>query len=158
MYNEEQWKIDITNISRHSIRYLDNLKLPENPAIVFDIDNTLIDNTGKCIIPIAVLYHYAKMLGISPIIITSRVAIKNIIDYTLYQLKLYGILDYKLLFMRKNEQTDNWIFKQKSRKNAHDRGFNIIMSVGDSEWDITNGYTGYGVKIPLNPLIQNYYN
>ena len=56
---------DLNN--KHSLLYefllftLNVIELPINPAIVFDIDNTLIDTKGKCIDQIINFYNYVKI-------------------------------------------------------------------------------------------------
>ena len=72
MSNRKNWENIIINISRNNIRILDNIILQNNSVIIFDIDNSLIDKQGKCIIPISILYYYSKMIGYIPILLTSR--------------------------------------------------------------------------------------
>jgi len=146
MLNRQNWENTIINISRNNIRILDNIILQKNSVIIFDIDNTLIDKEGKCIIPISILYYYAKMIGFIPILLTSRK--EHYRKYTISQLKKCGIHDYYYLLMRDNED-DIKKFKLQSRKKITELGYKITMSIGDNVWDIYGGYNGISVKIPL---------
>ena len=65
------------------------------------------------------------------------------------QLGSIGIVGYKSMYFRSPAKENNpWKYKEIARKSVLDRGFNIIMSVGDQPWDIGN-YGGIGVKVPL---------
>ena len=143
----EKWLQEVVYISRYAIRYLDKLELPEKPAIIFDIDNTLLDSNFNMIKPVVILYNYAEMLGIFPVIVTSRESTEQVIQKTSEQLRDIGIVK-KFIYFRKPYRTDIWSFKRASRKNVEEHGYKIVMSVGDSMCDITNGYVGLGIKIP----------
>lgn len=147
MSNREKWENTIINISRNNIRILDNIMLEKNSVIIFDIDNTLIDREGKCIIPISILYYYSKMIGYIPILLTARKECLR--NYTISQLKNCGIHDYYYLIMRDNSEEDIKKFKLEYRKKLNDVGYKIIMTIGDNNWDIYGGYNGISVKIPL---------
>ena len=147
MSNRKNWENTIINISRNNIRILDNIILQNNSVIIFDIDNTLIDKQGKCIIPISILYYYSKMIGYIPILLTSRKECLR--EYTKSQLNKCGIHDYYYLLMRDNKEEDIKKFKLQSRKEINDVGYKIIMTIGDNNWDIYGGYNGISVKIPL---------
>lgn len=155
---EQQWKEKLTKICKKSIDILSEMKLPLNPAIVFDIDNTLIDRKGECIEQIALLYNYAKMIGITLVLITSRLGTEKIINFTQNQLTYAKIKEYKFIYFKKYSDGDNWNFKRNARVDLHNKGFTTVMSVGDSDWDIYGDYTGISVKIPLNTYISNYYS
>lgn len=142
---------------------LDSLTLPNNPVIVFDVDNTLIDNYGKPLLPIIDIYHYARKKGIHIVIITARVGTPENIEYTRHQLRSYGIDNYLYMYFRHpqkgSDATAQTKFKLLSRQNIHERGHTVIMSVGDMPWDIGE-YGGYGFQVPscnhyihgLNPV------
>tara|TARA_Y100000389_G_scaffold76577_1_gene73306 strand:- start:328 stop:783 length:456 start_codon:yes stop_codon:yes gene_type:complete len=145
--NRTIWENEIISISRNNIRKLDKIDLVKNPIIIFDIDNTLIDNFGNCIIPISILYYYAKMIGIKPVIITARK--ESTRNFTILQLKKNGIHDYSALIMRNEKQHNIYDYKYYERKKLYNLGYSIVMSVGDSDWDIYGGYNGISVKIPI---------
>ena len=146
---EERWNIELVNIARFAIRNLDNLQLPSNPAIIFDIDNTLLHTDLTLIKPVYMIYLYALMLGIKVIIITNRYGSQYIIDETKKELENVGINDITDFYFRKKEINNPWKFKRHARLNVLQRGYNIVMSVGDQDWDIENSTGGISVKIPI---------
>jgi hypothetical protein len=145
----QQWTRATKNLVRDAIRYLDGISLPNNPTIVFDVDDTLLESDGKCIKPVKLLYDYAIMLGIDTVIITCRKAFTDVIQYTKEQLKQCGIINISTFYFRHVDSKNPWTFKAKARKNIFDRGCNVVMSVGDKDWDVCGEFTGQGVKIPL---------
>lgn len=147
MPDRKKWEHTIINISRNYIRILDNITLHNNSVIIFDIDNTLIDKDGKCIIPISILYYYSKMIGCITVLLTERK--ECVRKYTISQLKKCGIHDYEYLLMRDNYEEDIKNFKLQSRKKISDLGYKIVMTIGDKNFDICGGYNGISVKIPL---------
>jgi predicted secreted acid phosphatase len=149
MNNKHEWNDDIVEISKKALHTLKVMNLPENPAIIFDIDDTLIDSSnGKSIDPIVMIYNYAKMIGIIPIIITSRPGYSRVIEWTKNQLLNNGITGYNSLYLIPVNKIDSWKFKLYARKNVYQRGYNIVMSLGDQDWDIGE-YGGIGIKIPV---------
>jgi hypothetical protein len=149
-YNE--WISSLGIISKKSIIALGTMVLPENPVVVFDIDETLLDRYGYCIHPIAILWNYTVMIGILPIIITNRTGIPYVINYTRDQLFVAGIHGVRFMYFRNIKTCDPWRFKENSRKNIMDSGYTTVMSIGDMEWDI-GLYGGIGVLLPkFTPL------
>ena len=149
----KKWYMQITDISYQAIKTINNMVLPSNPAIIFDIDDTLINSTDNIIYPILNIYKFAKVLNLTIIIITNRSGDKETIKFTLDQLQKHGITDYKSIYFRSPQKENNpWRFKQISRKSIYERGFNVIMSIGDQEWDIGK-YGGIGFILPLYTLI-----
>ena len=99
------------------------------------------------------IYKFTKVLNLTIIIVTNRSGDENSIKFTLDQLKKHNITDYKSIYFRSPERENNpWRFKEISRKNIFDREFNVIMSIGDQQWDIGN-YGGVGIVLPLSKLI-----
>lgn len=131
----------------YAAKILDKMKMPNNPAVVFDIDGTLIDSGGKVIAPIFRLYNYVKILCITPIIITNRLDEPNIVGFTKYQLMNSGITDFDRIYFRKATEMDFTRAKINARKKVIDDGFNIIMSIGDQKWDMGD-YGGVGILLP----------
>ena len=117
--------------------------------MVFDIDNTLLHSNGTCIVPIVNVYNHVKNKGIIPIIVTNRLGIIPVIEFTQNQLKNCGINGYKYLYFRHPEKSnDPYKYKKNVRYNIHKRGMNIIMSIGDQKHDIGD-YGGIGVMVPI---------
>jgi hypothetical protein len=139
---------NLVTLSKTIIKNLDSRKWPENSAIVFDIDDTLIDGFGRSIVPIIMVYNYSKLKNIIPVIITSRAGTPESIEFTQLQLLSHGITDYKFLYFRNPNLINPWEYKLNARKNIHDRGITVIMSLGDQDWDLGQ-YGGIGYKIPI---------
>lgn len=143
------WYQQMTDISHSVISKLSNIELYSNSAIVFDIDNTLLHLNGTPIIPIIHIFNFAKSIGLTLVIITNRLGIPPNINFTTMQLENSGIYGYRFIYFRSPTKVDNpWRYKEISRKHVLDKGFNIIMSIGDQEWDIGN-YSGEGIKVPV---------
>jgi hypothetical protein len=148
MSNYNKWYQQILYISYSAVDALSRMIIPDNGAIVFDIDDTLIHSSGKSITPIVNLFNYVKDSGLFPIIITNRSGDPLTIEYTQKQLVECGIFGYKLLYFRPPDKDDMpYRYKEKARQSIHERGMIVIMSIGDKPWDIGN-YGGVGFILP----------
>ena len=136
--------------------YLDQIKhsllsyVPsENDAAVFDIDDTLIDQKTKQIIqPVYDFYAFLKEKMVI-FIITARPDLEKTIEYTKQELTKLNIREYKSIYFRKFSNTDLRKYKLHARKDILDKGYNILISVGDKEWDIGE-YGGIGILVCSN--------
>jgi len=121
-------------------------KIPFSPdqAVVFDIDDTLIDSTTHKLMPqVFSLYQYCRSKGYNIYIITARPRVPYGIQLTLYQLQYLGITGYKNIAFRPPLNLNVYLYKLNARKAIKD---NIIMSVGDQNWDMGQ-YGGYGILV-----------
>jgi len=129
---------------------MDILKqIPFNPkqAVIFDIDDTLIDSRTHTIIkPVYQLYKYCQNKGYNIYIITARPRIPYGVQLTLNQLYSLGITGFKNIAFRPPLEIDVPGYKLKARKAISDE---IIMSVGDKKWDIGEA-GGYGILVTKN--------
>lgn len=124
---------------------LQNFKIPHNSVVVFDIDDTIINTkTWKVIDPIYDFYYYIQTLKIIPIFITARPI--TFWKETMKQLDSLNIRNYESIYFRNPTESNLWAYKENARKNIVDRGFNVIMSIGDKEWDIGE-FGGIGILI-----------
>jgi predicted secreted acid phosphatase len=136
--------------------YLDHIKqslrsyVPaENDAVVFDIDDTLIDQKTKQVIqPVYDFYTFLKERMII-FIITARPDLDKTIEYTKNELTKHNIREYKSIYFRKVSNTDIRRYKLYARKDILDKGYNILISIGDKEWDIGE-YGGIGILVSRN--------
>lgn len=110
----------------------------ENPAVVFDIDGTLISINGRRIEEVYNLYLYCKQKGYSIFIITARPDIVSIRKLTEIQLQNCNI-SYKQLFMKPALFLDNGFFKSEIRRSIEKSGYKIILNVGD----LNSDHVGY---------------
>lgn len=138
--------MSVESVTLDACRLIRRLRLPEKPAVVFDIDDTLIYSLSDRVVkPVHDLFECVKNLGITPVIVTYRS--KLAAQYTIKQLYRLGIDGYKLIYFRPSLSIDPWRYKAKARADVASQGYTVIMSVGDQEWDIRGQHTGVGVKI-----------
>ena len=122
-----------------------NISRKNNSVIIFDIDETLINNNGEKIDEIINFFNYIKYNNFIPIIITARPNNNKSILYTENQLKKFNITGYKYIyFMPKGYNVEN--YKKIARKDIIQKGYKIEMSIGDKYWDIGK-YSNLGVLV-----------
>lgn len=127
----------------------------KNPAVMFDIDDTLINQKGKPIKPIIKLLKKCLKESLIVLIITARDSYYY--EDTVRQLKDLGI-NYSFLYLRDSSHDDLYHFKSKIKETLsqyHD--INTIMSIGDNIVDIEGEYSGYFIKLP-NDRDSNLYH
>lgn len=120
----------------------------KNPAVMFDIDDTLISYSGKPIKPIISLLNSCIKNNLTILIITARDSLY--LNQTIEELKKNKI-KYDFLYLR-NSQTDNYnTFKSEIKKKlAEENDIITIMSIGDNIVDIDGNHSGYFIKLPNN--------
>jgi len=117
----------------------------KHPAVMFDIDDTLIHYSGKPIKPIIKLLKECIKLNLIVVIITARDYRSR--DETIKELKKYGI-NYDLLYLRK-QSDDIRTFKSSIKEHLKESDdITIILSVGDNIIDVDGEYSGYFLKLP----------
>ncbi len=116
----------------------------ENLAVVFDIDGTLL-NDDEPILPVVNFYNICKSLGYSLFIVTARDS--NGTQETIDQLYKMNITDYVSIYLRLPIYWDMTKYKTSCRESIVNKGYNVVLSIGDSEWDIGQ-YGGYGILLP----------
>jgi predicted secreted acid phosphatase len=126
---------------------MEQLQANDKNIIVFDIDETLINSKGLPIQPIVDTYLFAKEKGLKTAIITARPGSeKNIIE-THKQLKTIGIDKYDNMYFLPENKQDPAFFKLSARKDLHKRGYTVVMTIGDMNWDI-GAFGGMGFIVP----------
>lgn len=110
----------------------------DNPAVVFDIDGTLISMNGRRIEDVYNLYLYCKEKGYCIFIITARPDFTSIRKLTELQLQNCGI-SYRQLFMKPALILDDGFFKSEIRRSIEKGGYKIILNVGD----LNSDHVGY---------------
>ena len=148
--NNQDWTTEMNKVICTAINIVTNSEITVNPGVIFDIDNTLIDNNGNVIEQTLLFYKYLKMKNINVFFITSRPGIEEGIKYTIEQLESLGIRkgDYESLYFIKPNKIDVFKFKLDARHSIVNRGFNIILSIGDNLCDIGE-YGGEGLLVPV---------
>ena len=144
------------------------------PAIVFDIDDTLVSwypllktidfgwsqelNTAAidgCLTPkirsTAALFDEAKRRGATIFLITGRPDTDR--AATIACLTTLGITGYRQLTMRAPDQMalTAKAYKSAARKGIEDRGYRIALAIGDQVSDSSGGYTDGAFVLP-NPM------
>lgn len=128
-------------------------------AVVFDIDDTLIDSsTHEIIVPMMLLYAQIQRMGIPIYLVTARPPVywKETED----ELVRNGINGYERLYMVDHYikpvyhgdrliEEDKAIRKARVRKHIEEKGYDILLNVGDDPGDMMYGYYLYGIKLPF---------
>jgi hypothetical protein len=135
-----------SDVANDIVKTINNIPIYENSAIVYDIDGTLISMNGEPIMPIINTYHHAKSAGLTPVIITARPGSDENIRRTKEQLRSYGIIGYRYMYFLPQNKQDQAKFKLISRQNLHERGYQVVISIGDMPWDIGH-YGGIGFRV-----------
>jgi 5'-nucleotidase (lipoprotein e(P4) family) len=140
-------------------------------AIIFDIDETLLDNREYYAIykifdeeswkewvnladaipyqKTAAFLNWAKEKGYYIVLITGRVESQR--EATEANLKKYNI-PYDRLFLRPDEYNIDIVsnYKRNTRQKLSNEGYRIILNIGDQKSDLRGGF-GKGFKLP-NPI------
>ena len=123
---------------------LENIPFSPHQAIVFDIDDTLINSITNKLIPyVFSIYQHCRSKGYAIYIITARPRTQYSIQLTLQQLQYLGITGYRNIAFRPPSELNVYRYKLNARKAIKET---VIMSVGDQPWDI-GLYGGYGILI-----------
>ena len=123
----------------------------KQPAVVFDIDGTLVhDNTWDSPIWSVINFcNHCKEIGFSTIIVTARPGWEHNMESTKNSLQKLG-LRCDSFFFRHPDYKDLDQFKTQTREFiSTDKNYKILMSIGDNEWDIGQ-YGGLGVLMKTN--------
>ena len=142
------WEHNIQQRSKTALYLLSSIMLPPKPALVLDIDETLIDLEGVCMLDIIRVYNLAIQKGITVFIVTARVYSPWVLEKTQEQLNNCGVDMYKGIFFRDSPRDNPATYKKESRERISREGYNIVMSIGDQPFDVNGGYTGIGIKLP----------
>lgn len=150
----EKWFVEISNLASNTICWLESIPMSSKSAIIFDIDDTLVDRSGNRIDPIYSVYQKALQLNLVVVLITSRQANPESIEYTLNQLNRLGIVGHSDLYMMQPHVSDPYMFKTISRKDVWSKGYVVIASIGDMPWDVGE-YGGYSIRLPPCPKFDH---
>ena len=123
---------------------LEKMQFSPNQAIVFDIDETLINSkTNRLITSVYDLYQYCLDKSYHIYIITARAGTMENMHITIQQLQSLNITGYKRLYFRIPHDRHVSRFKKLARKSIPHK---VIMSVGDQPGDFGE-YGGIGVRV-----------
>ena len=131
MEHDAGWIYELNKIVRTNISIIQKMKHKNNEIVIFDIDNTLIDSNGFRINPVITLFDFIKLINIPIAIITTRIGTPENIKKTQTELYNKCILDYKYIYFLKPLDYNILEFKNNSRQDLINKGYNIIMTIGD---------------------------
>ena len=163
---------ETSRVAREARDYLDERlsKGVTKPAIVFDVDETLISNypyinkdvdfgyiarlqkewEGRAeappIEPVRDLCRYAISKGVTVFIITARPEQQR--ASTSLNLKRAGCDNYKQMYLRSDPKEDSAEYKTSKRREISKSGYTILVNIGDQESDLRGGYAERGFKLP----------
>jgi predicted secreted acid phosphatase len=114
--------------------------LAENPAVVLDIDGTIVhnseDGSSKCVCVFRSMVAACARNGIKVFVVTARPDEEGNRDWTERQLAACSILPLEGLYMRP-ASADYTETKHRARDDIRSQGYKIILSVGDQVGDLT---------------------
>ncbi|MEM2175015.1 MAG: HAD family acid phosphatase [Candidatus Micrarchaeia archaeon] len=169
---------DIQKVVDNAINYLySRYDKVEKPAVVFDIDETLLSNleyeyrydfgfsystwnewvreaNAKAIKPTQKLYKICQNLNVSVFIITGRNQIDSDLanDPTVINLKKEGFYGWKKLYLKPMDVKMSTVeYKSSCRREIEEMGYKIIINMGDQWSDLLGGYSEQIFKLP-NPM------
>ena len=137
--------VDDTAISTYSSMVKDDFA--GTPAIL----NARLNRTNLPAIPETLkLCNFAEKNGFAVFFLTGRK--ESFRTNTIKELKFAGYHDWNGLFMRSNAyfRSPAAVFKSAMRKKIANKGYDIVLNIGDQYSDLTGGFADRAVKLP-NP-------
>lgn len=169
-HTSEQYIEDMNKIVDDALLNLRQMKLPSNPAFVFDIDETALSNmayelkynfgydpktwdewmleaSAPALAPVKRFYDSLVIRGIHILFITGRKA--NLYDATEKNLRNEGYVKYDTLICKGPEFSGKKAIEYKSQKRMElSKKYNILGSIGDQWSDSEGGWTIMKIKLP----------
>lgn len=170
-YESGKYELEVKKIIESAINKISQSSLPENAAVVFDVDETALcnyeyiklqnfgynrkkwhnyvkDAKGKVNSQVKVLYDWLVEKEVKIVFLTGRKAD----EYAATQHNLFeaGYEKYSVLICRSKEEEyiPATVFKIEKRKELEKNGLKIIATVGDQHNDVIGAATGLRIKIP----------
>lgn len=176
-YESHEYHRDISKVVANAMRYMKvRLAQPRHKklAIVLDIDETSLSNyptmkklnfggsprqlrkaeaaaNDPVIAPTLKLYQYAKAHHVAVFFITGREEEER--EPTIQNLHRAGYKNWDGLYLRTDPYKNKpaAIYKTSMRKALNDRGYDIILNMGDQKSDLIGGFADKAFKLP-NPF------
>lgn len=170
------YQSELVQVAGAARRYLE-LNLPryqgQKPALVLDIDETSVSNweqisrsdfgyvedeweawmakaSAPALPATMELYRYARSKGVAVFFITAREEQERAVTERLLQQA--GYTDYQELVLKQNgDQSSSAIYKSGARRRITEKGYSIVVNMGDQETDLEGGYADGAFKLP-NPM------
>ncbi len=160
--------------ARRTLDHYLSKETPQNFAIVFDIDETLLSNwpylsasqfaispetfttwtkreRGIALAPLRAIYAKAHAYQIPIFLISGRD--ESLLDTTRHDLEEAGYWGWTGLFLKPSTYRDPSIvpFKSGVRRMLTENGYDVILNLGDQNSDLDGGYARHRFKLP-NPF------
>lgn len=170
-YESGEYEQELKEIIDDAIEEFEEVSIPENALVIFDIDETTLSNyeyiksvdfgyefndwqrylmeDDADVIPEAKrLYDWLVDKGVKIIFLTGRH--QETYEHTKENLIKVGYTNFEKLIVRNQEtkKTQAIVFKTEERRKLVEEGYNIIGCVGDQLSDTMGLYTGIKVKLP----------
>lgn len=169
---------DILKVVQKATEYLyTRYNQVSNPAVVFDLDETLLSNIeyeyiydfgfsyeswiewvkqskAKPIQPVQNFFKTCQNLKVTVFIITGRTQLADSLeeDPTIINLKKAGYFGWKKIFFKPIKTKISTIeYKSNCRKEIENMGYKIIINMGDQWSDLIGGHSEQIFKLP-NPM------
>jgi acid phosphatase len=169
-----RWKADTAAVVRRAMDFMESHKSSTGkPAIVFDIDDTAlstwehIKEANFCYLeasfdrwvlaagappiePVLDLYRLAKRKGVAVFFITGRA--EKLREPTLRNLRATGYETWEEVLMKPADYKEESIIPHKAgqRRKLVEKGYDILVNIGDQDSDLEGGFADRVFKIP-NP-------
>ncbi|MGV8122129.1 MAG: HAD family acid phosphatase [Candidatus Xenobiia bacterium LiM19] len=176
-YDSGQWARDTETVCKKAEEILSGYdKSGKKTAMIFDIDDTLLCNyemmkmrdfssnmtlsewgawfqkrSAPAIKPVQKLMKKAQEKGVAIFLITGRPEMFRAITEETLRMEGYSGINGIIFFNKSDNDYSAISFKPLERKKLKEKGYTIIMSVGDQDSDLKGGDTEHTVKIP-NPM------
>ncbi|MBI9071828.1 MAG: HAD family acid phosphatase [Melioribacteraceae bacterium] len=170
-YESGQYENELNKIVSETLDQLNEIELPGNPAVIFDVDETVLSNysyikelgfgykhdlwqnwlkesKATAINPTKQIYKWCIDNNIKVVFLTGRS--KDVYQQTYRNLLLQGFTEIEKLICRSASELklSATEFKSNQRKTLSDSGYNIIATIGDLNSDLAGDNTGLKVKLP----------
>jgi predicted secreted acid phosphatase len=170
-YTEGTYAKELDAVLKDARKDFAKLKLDKTSVIIFDVDETTLDNFNQIkkydfgfdmnawedwiqsaaappIVPIRDFYNEIKKKGVRIIFLTGR-SQRHFVATT-KNLKDAGYAGYDTLIVRspEEEKVPASLYKLKKRQEITNAGYTIVMNFGDLDSDLYGGYSGVAVKLP----------
>lgn len=170
-YESGRYDKELEEIYNNAKNKVDKIEVKQNSTAIFDVDDTALSNyqiskrldygydyqiiqdwvmSAKlpAIKQTLEFYNYLKLKGVKLIFLTGRQIEEY--DATYKNLIEQGYTDFDTLIVRseKDRKIGAAQFKSQKRKELSDKGYEIIICVGDQWTDLEGDYTGIKVKLP----------
>ncbi len=170
-YTEGAYEKELHAVLNDARKDFENLKLDKTSVIIFDVDETTLNNFEQIkkydfgfdmkawedwiqsaaappIVQMRDLYLEIKSKGVRTIFLTGRS--QRHYAATTKNLRDAGYFGYDTLIVRspEEEKVPASLYKLKKRQEITNAGYTIVMNFGDLESDLYGGYSGIAVKLP----------